>query len=268
MGNKSKNRIIPDVHHSHLTTHLSAPSSQNGITLIALVVTIIILLLLAGVTIVMILSDTGIFERAERAKYETRKARFEERIGLVNLDALTQKTLTGKLTAEDYFEIVKDHTLINDSSIGGENVKEIGEDEEGNKIYEVTTEEEDVFQVTIDEEGNVETEYKGPSEELAPRILAVKVTEQKTNSITVEVEVDRLNGGKLSYYYKTEDEEKYTELKVNTDDLTATFEELKQDVVYNIKVVAESSKGSDEEVINVRTGKLKEGTITRKSRME
>ena len=32
----------------------------------------------------MILSDTGIFEKAERAKYETRKSRFEERIGLVN----------------------------------------------------------------------------------------------------------------------------------------------------------------------------------------
>ena len=72
----------------------------------------------------MILSDTGIFNKAERAKYETRKARFEERIGLVNIDALTQKTLTGKLTAEDYFEIVKDHTLINDSTIGGENVKD------------------------------------------------------------------------------------------------------------------------------------------------
>ena len=129
------------------------------------------------------------------------------------------------------FEIVKDYTLINDSTIGGENVKEIGEDEEGNKIYEVTTEEEDVFQVTIDEEGNVETEYKGPSEELAPIILAVKVTEQKTNSITVEVEVERLNGGKLSYYYKTEDEEKYTELKVNTEDLTATFEEEEATIV-------------------------------------
>ena len=34
-----------------------------------------------------LLSEDGIFEKAERAAYETRKSRFEERIGLVNLDA-------------------------------------------------------------------------------------------------------------------------------------------------------------------------------------
>ena len=40
---------------------------QNGITLVALVITIIILLILAGITIAS-LSNTGLFGQANRAK--------------------------------------------------------------------------------------------------------------------------------------------------------------------------------------------------------
>lgn len=40
---------------------------QNGITLIALVVTIVVLLILAGVTINALFGDTGIIKRAQDA---------------------------------------------------------------------------------------------------------------------------------------------------------------------------------------------------------
>ena len=99
-----------------------------------------------------LLSDEGIFEKAERAAYETRKARFEEKIGMVNLQAQAQKALNGSLTAEEYFEIVKDNGLISDSTIGGNNIEDKGENAEGNHVYEVTTEEGDVFEVIIDDE--------------------------------------------------------------------------------------------------------------------
>lgn len=45
--------------------------AQSGITLIALVVTIVVLLILAGITIAYVLSDNGIFNTAKRAKIES-----------------------------------------------------------------------------------------------------------------------------------------------------------------------------------------------------
>lgn len=43
---------------------------EKGITLVALVVTIIILLILAGVTITIALSDNGLFQRSKQAVNE------------------------------------------------------------------------------------------------------------------------------------------------------------------------------------------------------
>ena len=54
----------------------------RGITLIALVVTIVVLLILAGTTIAMLTGDNGIIARAAKAKEETDKAASEEEAGL------------------------------------------------------------------------------------------------------------------------------------------------------------------------------------------
>ena len=45
--------------------------NSNGITLIALVITIIVLLILAGVTIATLTGDNGILKQADKAKTET-----------------------------------------------------------------------------------------------------------------------------------------------------------------------------------------------------
>ena len=55
---------------------------NKGITLIALVVTIVVLLILAGTTIAMLTGDNGIIARAAKAKEETDKAASEEEAGL------------------------------------------------------------------------------------------------------------------------------------------------------------------------------------------
>ena len=55
---------------------------QNGITLIALIVTIIVLLILAGVSINMISGDDGIIERASSAAEKTKEKTLEEEKGL------------------------------------------------------------------------------------------------------------------------------------------------------------------------------------------
>lgn len=57
--------------------------NNKGITLIALVITIIVLLILAGVSIAMLTGNNGILTQANNAKSDTAKAEAVERINLV-----------------------------------------------------------------------------------------------------------------------------------------------------------------------------------------
>ena len=53
---------------------INQKEAQNGITLIALVITIIVLLILAGVSIAMLTGQNGILTQANNAKNETELA--------------------------------------------------------------------------------------------------------------------------------------------------------------------------------------------------
>ena len=58
----------------------------KGITLIALVITIIVLLILAGVSIAMLTGENGILSQAQKAKEETENAQLEEENKLVGYE--------------------------------------------------------------------------------------------------------------------------------------------------------------------------------------
>jgi len=62
--------------------------SDKGITIVALVITTIVLLILSGVTISMTLSDNGIIEQAEKVKEETEKKQEQENLELAIAAAL------------------------------------------------------------------------------------------------------------------------------------------------------------------------------------
>ena len=70
---------------------------QKGITLIALVITIIVLLILAGVSIAMLTGDNGILTKANTSKTETTKAEVAERINM-ELNAVYADVLSGDIT--------------------------------------------------------------------------------------------------------------------------------------------------------------------------
>ena len=56
--------------------------NQKGITLIALVITIIVLLILAGVTIAMLTGENGILTKAKTENTDTKNAEAAERINM------------------------------------------------------------------------------------------------------------------------------------------------------------------------------------------
>lgn len=244
-------------------------NATNGITLVALVVTIVIMLILGGITIAVMMSPNGIIGIAQGLKAEQMKADFEEEIRLVNIQMQMKKQLNnGKITAGDYFEELKNQGMIKDTEVGGDNIKEKGETKEGDTIYEVTTEKGDVFELVIDKDSNISIEYQGPADSLPPRIKSFTVKTITTNSIEVETEVSRQEDAKLTYEYREHNESKendYTELKKDTTDLTAEYTGLKSKTYYDLKVTIQGKKGKDEKVIEkVYTEELRAGTITQK----
>ena len=76
---------------------------QKGITLIALVVTIIVLLILAGVSIAMLTGNNGILTQGKRAKEETTVGHEKEAVQMAYAGAVAKK-LGEEVTAEDVNE--------------------------------------------------------------------------------------------------------------------------------------------------------------------
>ena len=72
--------------------------NQRGITLIALVITIIVLLILAGVSIAMLTGDNGILSNARDAQTETVESSNEEMVKLAVADVITDFYADGNTT--------------------------------------------------------------------------------------------------------------------------------------------------------------------------
>ena len=63
--------------------------NNKGITLIALVVTIIVLLILAGVSIAMLTGDNGILSRSQEASYQNDLGNAKEEVAMKIAEAIT-----------------------------------------------------------------------------------------------------------------------------------------------------------------------------------
>ena len=76
----------------------------KGITLIALVITIIILLILAGVSITMLTGNNGILTQARLAKENTNATNIKE---IIQTEALGGIDTTGKFNKNTFIENAK-----------------------------------------------------------------------------------------------------------------------------------------------------------------
>ena len=87
-------------------------TNNKGITLIALVITIIVLLILAGVSIAMLTGNNGILTQAGNAKTETAKAEAEEAVKLAVNEILTNSMDPSYEGDEDEINVENLTTLI------------------------------------------------------------------------------------------------------------------------------------------------------------
>ena len=97
--------------------------NQKGITLIALVITIIVLLILAGVSIAMLRGDQGIVSNASKAKSKSGIAEAQESIGLA-INSVNAETETQRVEDSNWDPKSTDHdkalTKIFVNDLGGE----------------------------------------------------------------------------------------------------------------------------------------------------
>ena len=226
---------------------------NKGITLIALVITIIVLLILAGVSIAMLTGENGVLTKAESAKTETEKASAKEKAqlailgsydnsGKLNLDQLKEEvTNQGGTVTGDTFPVtvsMDGHDFIVDSN---------GNVTEKKKLADITGDE-TANTVTQDSLGNPITipagfEVVNPTDNVTDGIIIKDKTHTATaGSEFVWIPVGTIktdnNGGtktiKLSRY--TFDET--TGAPTDQGDAAITSES------YNYQELASSGKGN------------------------
>ena len=227
-------------------------SVDEGITLIALVVTIVVLLILAGITISLVFGSNGVIKKAQEANENTKIAQVREQLELAKGPEYIEGN--GKYNPDSYFERIETEGIIGN--------KDTDVIDNGDGTYEVTTTSGYIFKITLvpskDNVEDIQIEHIGKVD--GPRIRNLKVTNKTTNSITVEVETANAEGATYTYYYKKDGEvnwKKAEEIK----EKTYTFSGLESNVIYNIKVRVEKDGKAVEKEVSTITGELPEGAV-------
>ena len=95
--------------------------NQKGITLVALVITIIVLLILAGVSISLVLGNNGVLTQASQAVITNEQATIKQDMDMAFADAnmdYTTKQSMGTLGASETLASILKTKLANNASIG------------------------------------------------------------------------------------------------------------------------------------------------------
>ena len=208
----------------------------KGITLIALVITIVILIILATVAIGNITGSGGLLDRAQEGTQAYKINEIKEKMEIAKANEWMDSM--GNITPDGYFEQLEQEGIIGNKDT---DVEPVNEDE---GIYNVTTDEGYIFQVTIDEEGNVDIEYIGKGEVVGPRVTGINLVGKTASSVEIEVEAVRAEGATYTYSYKKVSEDEYTVPEGQDNNSNRyNYTGLEANETYNFKVEVTDSEG-------------------------
>lgn len=91
---------------------------EKGVTLIALVVTIIVLIILAGISITTLTGDKGLIDEATNTSSEAQRESIIEKI---QADLLKEKTKTGNTPTKDELKAIIEENGYNEGTLGDNN---------------------------------------------------------------------------------------------------------------------------------------------------
>ena len=213
---------------------------QRAITLIALIVTIVVMIVVAGVTINMTIGENGVFTKAVKAKEMQEAAEIKERLELKQLDA--RIALGGEnMTLENYLKYLVDQGMIDESDI---------EDGADSNTKTILVDDKYIYTAIKNDDGSITLEYEGKAGRLLPKIKNVEV-KATTNSITIKVDATRVDGGEYRFYIKDiASGEEYKKEETNKTG-EYTFTSLEQNKEFKVKVEVENKNGITEKETNV-----------------
>ena len=205
---------------------------NEGITLIALVITIILLLILAGVVINLTLGEHGILKQTEQSSESYKISEMIEKLELEKAELYAKKN--GEIPSTNEYI---DH-LIDKGIIVPEDVWNIDDDTKHITI------EGNIYEVEKEEDGNIKITQVGKADN-SPIIGKIQVTTTTTDSISVKVIASNVNEGSYKYSIKnvTAGETNFTEVTTETVD-EYTFTGLTKDNEYVIQVEIVTSQGT------------------------
>ena len=237
-------------------TEIKNKGNSKGITLVALVITIVIIIILSTIAINFTFGENGLITRAQQAVEMSVVSRILEQLEMAKGSAYIDGA--GEIDTDHYFDILEEEGIIND--------KETDVVDNGDGTYDVTTEGDRVFEVTLEPNGDFDIEYVGKNDE--PRISSINVTDKTENSVTVEVVTKNVENAEYTYSYKKTDEgeEAWQEAGTGSSN-TFTFSDLENNTSYDIKVTVKLDDGTTiEKTITVQLGtgavEIPDGTIT------
>ena len=232
---------------------------NRGITLIALVVTIVVLLILAGITIQLLINDGGIFSQANRAKEQTEIAVLKDRIENIRISWIVDKTLDPSLKIDDLWN----RFIAGDIIATTEDVEGPEKDENGNDVYTLNTKDGYTVEIIVNETGLPEIGdiVKGA---LPPIIRRIEASSTASH-IKAKAIVSRLKNGSVEYWCKvsTENDSEYKKMNFISNEEEAEIDLTPvEGATYVIKAVAQNEAGKHESTAEITIGlKVKGLTI-------
>lgn len=203
---------------------------QNGITLIALVVTIVVLLILSGVAINLVLGDNGIITKAKEAKEKQEVAEIIDKLELAKVPIAIDNE--NNLSIEDYLDYIQGEGKID------RNLSQIERVNQDNCYITIDNKYE--FLLEHEDNGNLKIIYQGKIEKLVPRIINVELT-NTSNSIQAKVEAKRTE--KYNFYIKEDIDEEYILMEENNKTGEKIYSGLSQNKTYYLKIEAVNDNG-------------------------
>ena len=134
--NKKENKISKEIKINKKSARRNY-SKQTGITLIALVVTIVVLLILAGVSINALFGNSGIIEKAKDAQNRMNNAQESDLNALNDLDKWINNQVNGTTGGDDTpteKPLITDSSLTSNDRTSSESKTIIAEDKNGNQV--------------------------------------------------------------------------------------------------------------------------------------
>ena len=228
--------------------YIKLSKNNNGITLIALVVTIVILIILAGVSIRIILGDNGLVEKAKYAKEQQTIETIREKLDIVKGSDYIEQV--GNNSIDTYFETLEKEKIEPYIVTNKQKITDIiGVIEVDNKYSYI---------VKIENDKNIKIEYEGKVGEIIrePDEVTITITGEKeqgnlpvTLNVNVKINGEDATSGK--YLINTNADELGTEDSTYTKQLLNSSVEIKleEENTYYIHTLTLDKYGRKQETI-------------------